>query len=388
MNKFNLKTASWIVALMVCLPLLSFSQSVECTQQLNEANALYDEGRLPEVLDKLQEGDCMQVGFSKEQKTRAYRLMAMVYIFLDDEPNAEDAIIQLLESDPEHPYSVANDPAEFIVLYKKFRYKPIFRVGGFAGVNQSFANSLSPYSSFTSGTDIYDENGGTISKSFEPGIGMHIGALIEYTPVKEINVLKDMELVLRVKFSWQNYVINNPIITNTAGAPGANFEVKDLKEAQFWLSTPLGIRYNIPVGKRKIIPYVIGGASFDYLISANMTGERIGTTTVSVANLDLSEFDMRNKTNWSYFGGAGVKFTVQRTKTFFMEATYHSGGRNFVNGENRYNSQQLNYNIAHIDDDKSLNKINFNIGFIFSIYKPIKYPEQKLLRDASREMKR
>lgn len=385
MNNINLKIAIGVLLLCLGASKILYAQSVECTQRLNEASILYDEGRLPEVLETLNKGKCLKEGFSREQQARAYRLMALVYIFLDDELNAEDAIISLLHADPEHPYSPENDPAEFIVLYKKFRYKPIFRVGGYFGVNQSSVNSLSQYGTFSFNPDLNDPNS-TISKSFSPGIGLQMGATFEYQPIKEMNILKDFEVMLRVQMSWQNYLVNYPIITAVGGAPGADFKVSELKESMTWFSTPLALRYNIPINN--IIPYIIGGVSADFLLGSKMTGSREGTTSVRLTDLDLKAFDMREKFNWSYFGGAGVKFTVDRTKSFFVEGTYNSGGQNFVNGKNRNASQELNYNIAHTDDDKSLNSIRLSVGFIWSVYKPIKYSEKKLARDQAREMKR
>ena len=397
MNKMRWIKFLGSVLWVFLIPLTSYGQSVICSQRLSEAQRLYDQGRLTEVVQKLEEttqsqGNCLRNGFTKEQKTTAYRLMALVYVFLDNEPKAEDAIVDLLLVDPEHPTDAGSDPAEFIALYNKFRSKPIFRWGVFGGVNQTSAHSLSGYGNFdaTQNPDFhFSENPldtisavSSISKSFDPGIGLHLGGTIEYMPVN------NLEIILRIKMSWQNYKVSYPLITTTNVSAG-DFRVVELKEAQQWLSAPLAARYNVPIGRDgNITPYVIGGISFDYMLDSKMTGSREGTTTVSVSNLDLHEFDLREKMNWTSFAGMGVKFSVQRIKSFFIEATYGMGGQNIVKVENRYAAQSLNYNLAHIDNDKSINQVNINVGFIWSVYKPIKYVDKKLARLAQKEEKR
>ena len=148
----------------------------------------------------------------------------------------------------------------------------------------------------------------------------------------------------------------------------------------------MALRYNYPIGDGNITPYVIGGISADFLLAAALEGDRQGTTTVSVSSgSDLHQFDLREKFNWTSFVGLGAKLSVKRINSLFIEGTYGLGGQNIVNGANRYASQDQNFNMAHIDNDKSINQININIGFIMSVYKPIKYSSKKLAKLAEKE---
>ena len=383
-----------IFSIFLLASLHATGQTTECTQRLVQAQRLYDQGRLTEIEAVLlgankKEVNCVKNGLSKEQQATAYRLLALVYIFLDHELKAEDAIVDLLLADPEHPYDEENDPAEFIALYKKFRYQPIFRWGVFAGVNQTQVNSLADYDAFDGVdapnrhySDIRNEAFGdtsAISKTFDPGIGLHVGATIEYMPIE------NLEVVLRTKVSWQNYLVSYPLITESAIDAGS-FAITELQEKQTWLSVPLALRYNYPIGDGNITPYVIGGISADFLLAAALEGDRQGTTTVSVSSgSDLHQFDLREKFNWTSFVGLGAKLSVKRINSLFIEGTYGLGGQNIVNGANRYASQDQNFNMAHIDNDKSINQININIGFIMSVYKPIKYSSKKLAKLAEKE---
>ncbi len=394
----------WIKVLGVPLILLVASvhvmgQNVQCTQRLAQAQRLYDQGRLTEVEAMLvgenkDDVNCLKNGLSKEQQTTAYRLLALVHIFLDDEPNAEDAIIDLLLVDPEHP-APDTDPAEFRALYNKFRSQPIFRWGVFFGLSQTSANPLSEYEAFdrhidesgngpTHFTDLDGIGSPPLKKTFEPGLGFTLGASIEYMPVK------NLELVLRTQMNWQNYKVSFPVISDTPDLEASNFRVEGLTEAMQWIKVPLSARYNFPLAKKgekaKVTPYVTGGISLDYLLASKIgEGNREGTTSVSVTfGEDLIKNDLRDRVNWTSFAGVGVKLSVKRINSLFFEATYGVGGKNIVNGANRYISQDQNWNVAHIDGDKSIDVISINAGFIMSVYKPKKFSDKKLARMAKR----
>ncbi|MEM7296738.1 MAG: outer membrane beta-barrel protein [Bacteroidota bacterium] len=374
MNSKKLKMGLWLVLIVLCIPMISFGQSVQCTRQLNQARVLYDQGRLDEVIAELNRNKCLRTGFSKEQQATAYRLMALVYLYKDDQPNAEEAIISLLTVDPERPIDEINDPAEFVSLYRQFRTKPIFRVGFILGLNQSNAISSNSYGTFS----FTDSIG--IKKTFSSGLGFQGGATIEYSPVPIL------EIVLRTIYMQQNYSVSNNIIDVDEELDASVFRISNLQETMSWLRVPLALRVYIPIPKFK--PYAFAGVSLDYLLGSTMTGSREGTTTLSVSGLDLMDLDMRERINWKYFGGVGAKFDIKRTQSLFAEISYSVGGQNIVKSQNRFASQDLLSNIAHVDDDKSINGVSLSVGWVTSIYKPIKYKETKLRRDAAKLLKR
>lgn len=353
------------------------SAQTNCSQKISEAEDLYEAGRLYEVTKKLTEGSCLtsKEGFSKEEKIRAYRLLALVYLFMDNEPDAEDAVVQLLLVDPEHPDNDPNDPAELRILFSKYRSKPIFRAGIFAGGNSSFVNSLQSYGGFSQGSGDFDldPTGSNINKTFSSKIGAQAGISIEYM------VVKNLEAILRAQFMTTNYSISYPLISNGLDEDEVfntnSFEVT-LDETQSWVKFPLLLRYNYPIGN--ITPYVTAGASYDILVSSTLSGTRAGLGTKFLTGLELTDIKMRNAVNWSYYGALGVKFALKRTNSLFVEMGYQAGGSNFVNGSNRYASDKLNWDIGHVDDDKTINSISFSVGFIQSFYNPKKYSDKKL----------
>ncbi|PIB35818.1 hypothetical protein BFP72_10655 [Reichenbachiella sp. 5M10] len=340
-----------------------------CTQKLSEAEDLYESGRLYEVTKKLNEGNCLhggKEGFTKEERTRAYRLLALVYIFMDNEPEAEDAVVNLLLVDPEHPGNDPNDPAELKYLFAKYRSKPIFRLGILAGGNFSNVKSLATYmpSSMNPG---FDSTGTVISKSFDSDLGFRAGLSFEYM------VVKNLELVVRLIYSAHSFDVDYNVISNGTYEPTNSFFLV-MKEKQNWLKTPVALRYNIPLGG--VTPYVTLGASYDFLLSANMSGNRAGLGTKFLTGLDLKANNMRYTSNWSYMGGLGVKIDFKRTDSFFVEGSYSVGAKNFV--KNRYGSEELNFDVSHTDDDKVINSMAISAGYIHSFYNPKKYSDKKL----------
>src|SRR5690348_8801996 len=109
------------------LAMVSFGalgQGQECEQTLNRATAEFDAGRfyaLPSLLKP-----CLDNGFSKEQKVRAYLLLTQSYLVLNDPIAAENSYLQLLKADPEFVANPVRDPVDVYYLSKKFTTTPLF----------------------------------------------------------------------------------------------------------------------------------------------------------------------------------------------------------------------------------------------------------------------
>lgn len=340
------------------------SGTVNCTQKLNDAEDLFDAGNLSEIPETLNasRGRCFEKGgFSKEEKIRAYRLLALVHLFNDNGPQAEEAVINLLNADPEHPVG-PDDPIELKYLFDKYRSEPIFRIGGKVGVNQTFVRSIGEFGSFS--------NEDEVSKGFEAGIGFQAELTFEY------NIIDDLEIISGISWAQNKYVIKYNSITELADDyPDAVLFSVNLTETQSMLKVPLIVRY----GKRfgNLIPYATAGISLDYLLNSTMTGSRGGTTTRQLTSLALLDDNMRKRVNFTYFAGLGVKLKT-KTDYWLFETRYNLAGSNTVRTRYRYNNEKLLYDMAHVDDDKILNSLSISIGYIKSIYKPKKYSSKKL----------
>lgn len=352
------------ILLLISAPNVQAQQrQLNCTQKLNQAEDLFDAGSLSEIPELLNgnRGKCFNKdGFSKEEKIRAYRLLALVHLFNDNGPEAEDAVINLLTADPEHPLS-PDDPIELKYLFDKYRSEPIFRIGAKIGVNQTYVKSIGEYGSYS--------NQDEVSKEFTSGIGFQAELTFEYTIIDNLEVISG--------FGWglSKYDISYNNITSLEDfGEATNFKVL-LTETQNQLKIPLMVRYGYALGK--VTPYATLGASFDYMLNASITGSRSGTNTVQLPSTDLLADKMRKEFNWSYFGGIGMKLK-SKTNYLLFEVRYNMAGSNTVRSKYRYQNNNLDFDMAHVDDDKILNNLSFSIGYIKSIYKPKKYSNKKL----------
>lgn len=351
--------------------LVAQQRELNCTQKLNQAEDMFDAGSLseiPELLNGKRVKCFNKGGFSKEEKIRAYRLLALVHLFNDNGPEAEEAVINLLTADPEHPLS-PDDPIELKYLFDKYRSEPIFRIGIKAGANLTYIRSIGEFGSYS--------NQDEVTKEFTPGLGFQAELTFEYTIIENLEVLSG--------FAWSQtkYEIGYNNITSLSDVypESTSFQVS-LTEQQNQFKVPVMVRYGYPLGN--LIPFATLGLSVDYLLNSSISGSRAGTATRQLTSLSLLEDNMRKEWNWSYFAGLGVKL---KTKTNFLlfEARYNMAGNNTVRTKYRYNNEKLLFDMAHVDDDKILNNLSVSVGYIHSIYKPKKYSNKKLEKKFSKK---
>lgn len=338
------------------------AQNTSCTQNLNSAEDLFEEGNLLDI-PRLLNSCFRKSGFSREETIRAYRLLTLVYIYTDNEALAEQSLINLFKADPEHPLD-PNDPAELALLYDKFKSKPIFRVGIKAGLNWTNVNSIQTFGSFNTASTLT-----AVQKAYSAKVGVSLEATFEY------QLTDNLEAIAGLNYSAQSYeVVNSPYAEEI-------FNVT-LTESQTWLKIPIMARYGIQLGSIK--PYVFGGISVDYLLAASMSGRRQGGQSATIDGQDLIDDKLRSQLHQSIIGGVGLKLK-SKTNFVVIEARYSQGLRNIVETSNRLVNQELVFRAGHVDDNFSINNMSISIGYIKSLYKPKKYSAKKLAKRAKKK---
>lgn len=353
-------------SLLFCAVGFSIMAQGQATRALNLAEDDFENGRLDDIPSSLEPYFKSQKtgGFSKEEKIRAHRLITLVHMYSDNEPAAEDAFVELLKADPEHP-PAASDPKEFHFLHEKFNTDPIFRIGFKVGVIRTEA---SPFTGFGSAND----NAGS-SKTYTPKIGFGLEANFEY------QLPYNLELVSGVGFSSENFeVVDNIISTSTI--------TYTLTETQTWIKLPAMVRYNMKLSKG-LTPYVYGGYSLGYLLGSTVSGDRSEGQALTISGVDLLSDDLRNELNHSLMGGIGIKF-ASKTNFFVFESRYTRGITNIVNSGNRFANQNLLFGAGYVDDNFSENSISFSFGYIMSFYKPKKLSEKKYNKKLQKKLKK
>lgn len=328
--------------------LSAFGQTV-CTQTLRQARTVYDEGRIHELPALLE--SCIKNGFTDDEKTEAYRLLVLAYIYLDEPEKADEAMLALLHHNHEFQINAQADPAEFISLYGTFRTKPVFSYGIKGGGNLSLVNVLSNYG-------VHDQS--NTKGEYIPAPGFMVGGMLEI-------ILKE-NLTLSGEVVLAGYNLNYSNSFSNIDSAARFIESQEFTETQVVLSVPVTVQYQFAKGK--LNPYVLLGGSANYLLSASFKGE----TQTSIENFEGATVDLinqRNKINFSAVAGAGVKIKVGKNH-FIAEARFNYGILNQVKEENRLDNQELIFDYGYVDDDFKLNSISISLGYLLPKYSPKK----------------
>ncbi|MDH5366084.1 MAG: PorT family protein, partial [Cyclobacteriaceae bacterium] len=232
--------------LCLALQVQSMGQGA-CTETLDQAQDEFEEGHLyiiPSILK-----DCLAKGFTKQERIQAYWLLTRTYLVIDDPISAENSYLELLKLDPEYNIDEENDPIEIVYLSKKYKTTPIFEFTFFkAGVNYSKPLIIQEYSLPNT------------QENYSSGWRYQMG------PAAAFNINDDFSLNMEVLFSLKSYSSFSLLFPDDSLK---NVDELHFNEKQAWIDIPLYVRYEKTYGKWS--PYVYGGYSFNFLLSAKAT---------------------------------------------------------------------------------------------------------------------
>ncbi|MCY4419004.1 MAG: outer membrane beta-barrel protein [Cytophagales bacterium] len=340
--------ALWILltSLLFMRALPTYGQRVNCSQLLAQAEDQYDTGNLFPIPSLL--SPCFETqAFSKEESVAAKKLITLVHIFTDSIAASQKAMEELLREDPEHQLQYFVDPEEIFYLYRKFRTRPIYRIGFRAIGNTNFVNTRSVYGV---------ENNLNSRETARPGVLGGGGIEIE----KEIGLY--FEIMGGAQFSVRSYRLTNNLY---------DYSSYSLSESQYWVEVPLVFRWLLLYGQ-EWVPYVYLGGLEGYLVSSTLSGIREGGAVVNLGNTNLVTEGLRRKWNHSLMTGVGIKRRSPSRKTFWvMELSYIQGLINLADVQNRYTvSQDIPFRLGYVDNDFSISSIQISLSYIVSIYSP------------------
>lgn len=329
-----------------------YAQSTTCEEQLNAAAAEFAAGRFYGIPSMLK--PCIDKGFTREQRQRAYLLLTQTYLLLEDPIAAEDSYLRVLKANPEFETDPATDPIEVVYLSKKFTAAPIFSVYAGGGGNTSIVRIIH---------DVPSAPSTTPGKSnYSLRLGWQATGGLEWLFSNHVSLCGE------VTISQTSYKKNE-----TA------FERDELEfiDKQLWLSVPISIRYSDNVGK--VRPYGFLGYSVNLLLhdkgdvlalnnDLNPDGGDVLTKTAQSAALSFD--DQRNQLNFSFFAGGGVKYKW-KLDYIFAELRYSFGVKNVVKEENIYYSEAFQ-RYGLVDDYFRLDNLALSVGYVHPLYKPRK----------------
>jgi hypothetical protein len=340
----------------------AFSQAQQqgptCAQTLRLARATYEQGRLQEI--ELQLKSCLESGFTKEEKqlkVEGYKILCLSYIYLEEPEKADEAMLNILRTDPYFQINAAVDPAEFVALYYTFRTWPIYRIGAKLGLNASQPN----VSETITAVDI--NNGG--SGEYKYLIGFQVGAAADL-PLYFIS--KKLTLHADLMFQQKRFelTLNANRGEGTTGEPFTNNFTGI--EAQSWLSLPVTIEYEI-IDNKKFHPYVALGAGIDYLMGSTITTVRPRDNQASIEEKSFSP--KREKINLNVIAAAGVKLPLA-SGFIVAEVRYFYGLSDITSQETALSNTKFALDYGYADSIFKVNSVAITAGYIVNIFNPKK----------------
>jgi len=311
-----------------------------CALNLKRAQEFFSAGQIEEIPALIE--SCIQSGFTREEKVQAYKLLINAYVFDDNLEKAEAIMNSFLKKYPEYEI-ISTDPSEFVNLMQQFDNRPRFSIGITAGGTYSVIRAFEPVN-----TSPVPNNFGNYNTS---GVSYHAGI----TLIK--NLGNRVELCLEA--DYKNTVFDHYLDPNI-------FTTNSFYEAQQLLNFPLSVKYSF--GKGKYLPYARLGFNTGFLLSsgADLITDP-GTESPRISNLDNRE----KLGFWGVLGG-GVKLKIPKAY-IFVDVRYNLGLNNQVNNKGRKLTQTDELWLYQTRDDNFYHDdINFNLGYVRTIYKPRK----------------
>lgn len=333
-----------LIASILFLGISAIKSQNTCADQLKVAQRRFDDGLLDDIPQLL--ANCMKDGFTKEEKTNAYKLLIQTYLFSEQTEKADGVMLKFLKEFPSYSIAV-NDPKEFINLYSTYRTKPIFKVEIKGGFNFCMPKFIEPFGV------------GNTSKG-HPTYKSKLGYNVE---VDFINKLyKDFEYSIGASLTLSNFDYSNkPFEYSTVTGTFKNN----------YLGLPVAVRYNYKFKTVNLFTKV--GLEFVYLFqsSVNLTRTDINVGRsepyTGIENLLLShkKFDVRPLL------AIGTALKV-RNAQFLITAGFKFSTITQLNRQKAYSNPLLQEKYFFVEDELLLNQSFISFSYIQPIYKPKK----------------
>lgn len=333
-------------------------------QTLRLARATYEQGRLHEIPTQLR--DTVISGMTKQEKVEAYKILCLSYIYLEEPEKADEAMLNILRTDPYFEINEAVDPAEFVALYRTFRTLPIFRIGGKLGVDAARPNVKE---NVTAGDVAGDSK-------YKALIGINFGAFADIPFNKRFVVHGE------ILYSQKRFGLTQ-VFNRFNGDPDseANFQNEtQLTESQTWLSLPISVQWkpfsNTSKFNEKFNPYISAGVAVDYLLGAKITGEQIRDQQSSVQEKTFEFKPSRNSLNISLLAAAGIKVRVGGGY-IVGEVRYLHGITKISSKETAFENQEITWELNYADPVFKISSLGVSAGYIQNIFNPKKLKRRK-----------
>lgn len=314
------KALHYILALSFIGSCSLVQAQTDCSQALIQAERAYYTGRFSEVETLLAE--CITKGFDKDQKTEAYKLIALSKIFSRNFDQADSALLLMLTNNPQYTF-VPQDPPEFRKRVEDFNIHPLVEVTANLGLVIPSFKVMEVYNSRTIPASV----------TYKGKLGSQFGLSAAYYLNKNISV--------RLGYEWQNYSFT--IQNKDSVATGL------LTETQTRSQWQTAVGYNFIF--KKISLQVYGGVTYSTLHKAD--GYLVLDRVNASGEIDFSYSNLPQRTLHELRPMMELKLNVpQKNKWLFsFSVRYELGIQNMTNTANRYSDLSHTTRFEWVEDD-------------------------------------
>ena len=328
----------------------------QCAENWDKAKNDFENGHLYGIPSLL--GDCLENGFTKQEKIEAYRLLTITYLYIDDPYGAQNSFLSLLKLDPEYRIK-PNDPIELVHLNKQFITTPIILWRGRLGTNYSFIAVIDDVS----------------SEKYTPAVGLTgVGSLdVQFNKVISLSV--DAEFAANT-YRYYDLLFNKDLIQNA-------LDPHEFKEVAYNTSLPIYLKLTYP--GVSYYPYIYGGYSPTYNFYTKSTAQytiKLQESEIQIEPKTLDISPIRNRFSQSIIVGGGLMRRLDYNYIFF-DIRFRFGLTNLLNTDTQYLVDQkgyeeiTTYSLLYKKEDSRFrqNDLTLTFGWVLPQYKPRKKNE-------------
>lgn len=350
----------WYLKLPMCIFFLALfslkalsQEPPTCAEKLQSAKSLFERGQVEQIPGLI--NDCLVKGFNREESLEAYKLLIQVHLFNERLEQADSAMLSFLRDNPEYQVS-PTDHSGFVSLYNNFYSKIIIQASLHLGLNMPFVSVIQRRTLM----------GIAGEKSYSSGAANFFGAV-----EAKYKLNNRVELNAELGYSQLSFS------TNEVFTSGSQFSETTIKEVQRRIEIPFTATYDI-VRFGKLTPYARIGSGLAFNMSTYAVGENRPTdknNLIPRSGENMKKEISRRLMDLFVQAGAGVKYKT-RGGFLFGEIRANVGifDQSEFKGYNGENQDRIFFYMSG-DDRFRLNALNFNAGYTFIFYKPVRREE-------------
>ena len=343
-----------VIVIILFINLLASYGQQSCTQNLLDAQKLFEQGFLEDVPSRLT--TCLKnKGFTKEERVDAYKLIILAYLYDDRHNEAEQYMEKFLKDNPEYELT-ETDPDVFVYLYSQYNTDPVLSVGPVIGGALSFIRVIHNNSTGDSKNDLssYGHSGITLNG----GIGVYR------------NIKNQFNADLNILFYQMNVVDNDKIPDYANMTNDLTWTEFDYKISR--IGIPLTFTYDFYY--RNLMPYLSTGSGLGIILKNEKRTSSINNAISPLSKYPPIETSDNaigyyfNRFHWWLSVGGGLKIPIS-SGMLLVDLKYNFGMSVFMDREHTWDNYDI-MNMQMLPVEATIDNFIVTASYRYSIYNP------------------